>query len=80
MVSGTPVVTTALPGMPGEYYDYVYIFRDEETTGIAQTLQHLLTLPQQKLHDYGMNARQFVLKSKNHLVQAEKLLKMLNTL
>ena len=30
MVSGTPVLTTKLPGMPKEYDDYVYIIEDED--------------------------------------------------
>lgn len=42
MVSGTPVLTTPLPGMPEEYDQYVYLFDDESTEGMHQTLKLLL--------------------------------------
>ena len=35
MVSGTPVLTTRLPGMPMEYYPYVYFIEEESADGIA---------------------------------------------
>lgn len=36
MVSGTPLLTTKLPGMPKEYYRYVYLLEDESSNGIAK--------------------------------------------
>ncbi len=43
MVSGTPLVTTSLPGMPEEYKDYVYIFTEENVYGIYSTLKLILS-------------------------------------
>ena len=35
MASGTPVLTTNLPGMPKEYHPYVYLIEEETDEGVA---------------------------------------------
>ena len=42
MMSGTPLLTTKLPGMPREYYPYVYFIEDESIAGIANSLRNTL--------------------------------------
>ena len=74
MASGTPLITTALPGMPKEYYDFVYIFGDESEEGIYSTLQTILSKPKEELHCNGIRAKEFVLEKKNNFVQAERLI------
>src|SRR5690554_7398134 len=65
MVSGTPVLTTNLPGMPKEYHDYVYLLEDESAQGVSQVLKKLLVdTPASELKDKGLSAKQFVLKNK----------------
>lgn len=76
MVSGTPVLTTKLPGMPKEYEDYVYIIEDETTEGLARHLCEVLNKPREELHIMGCNAKKFVLEEKNNIVQSKKILKM----
>ena len=78
MASGTAVLTTVLPGMPREYYPYVYLLEDETAQGIANTLKQVLSLPDETLHEKGKAAKAFVLNEKNNVVQAEKILKMLS--
>ena len=78
MVSGTPILTTHLPGMPGEYLDYVYVFKDETVNGMHSELKSLLSRSGSELHDFGCKAKQFVLDKKNNIVQAQRLIKMLN--
>jgi len=77
MASGTPVLTTPLPGMPKEYYDYVYLFEDESVEGMAKTLQQVLSLPKEELHAKGAAAKEFVLKEKNNFVQAKKIVDLI---
>jgi glycosyltransferase involved in cell wall biosynthesis len=74
MVSGTPLVTSLLPGMPLEYNQFVYIFDDESVEGICRTLKFLLSKPGENLHEFGNHAKQFVLDYKNNFIQAERLL------
>ena len=77
MASGTSVLTTKLPGMPEEYYPYVYLFEDETVEGMAKTLQQVLSLSREELAQKGSTAKQFVLEKKSNVCQAKKLLDML---
>ena len=74
MVSGTAFVTTPLPGIPKEYYDYVYLFEDETVDGMRNKLKYLLSLADEELAKKGKLAKQFVLKNKNNLIQSGRIL------
>ena len=78
IASGTPVLTTVLPGMPKEYYPYVFLLEDETAEGIAQVLPQLLAKSQEELFEKGSRARDFVLDQRNNLVQAQKIIQMLS--
>lgn len=77
MASGTPVLTTDLPGMPPEYHDYVYRIFREDAPGIAQALTQVLSHSDQELLEKGQAARDFVLREKNNVTQAKKILDLL---
>lgn len=77
MVSGTPVLTTRLPGMPKEYEPYVYLIEKESANGIANILTDVLSLSREDLHKKGTEAKKFVLENKNNVVQAAKVIKMI---
>lgn len=77
MVSGTPLVTTPLPGMPQEYNPFVYLFEDESVAGMYQTLKQLLSKPEEELHEFGSRAKQFVLGNKNNYNQASRITDLL---
>ena len=79
MVSGTPVLTTALPGMPKDYYPYVYIFDQGETIeGYVMVLRKILSLPDVELRKKGLMARQWVLDNKNHIGQTERIIQLVS--
>lgn len=78
MASGTPILTTRLPGMPKEYEDYVYFIETETAAGIAESIKNVLSISPEELHRKGEAAKEFILTQKNNRVQAEKLLKMIN--
>ena len=77
MASGTPVLTTKLPGMPKEYEKYVYLLEKETEEGVAETLRDILTRPREELHQKGLAAKKFVMEEKNNCVQAKKMLEMI---
>lgn len=77
MASGTPVLTTALPGMPPEYYPYVFLVHDESADGVARALRDALSHSDEALFQKGLLAREFVLHQRNNIVQAAKILDML---
>lgn len=77
MVSGTPTLTTRLPGMPKEYEPYVYLIGDETPDSIAATLREILSKPLSERVRMGAAARDFVLKNKSNLIQAKKIMDFL---
>ena len=78
MASGTPVLTTVLPGMPKEYHPYVYLLEDETADGITKMLKEVLSHSDEELFRKGKEARRFVLEQKNNVIQARKILEMLS--
>jgi glycosyltransferase involved in cell wall biosynthesis len=78
MVSGTPILTTKLPGMPKEYYPHVYLIENETVDGICETLKLILLKNRDELQEKGQAAKDFVLKEKNNFIQAGKVLKMID--
>ena len=77
MVSGTPVLTTDLPGMPREYLPYVYLIREESPEGIANDLRQILLFSSEERYRKGLDARNFVLNRKSYLIQAKKIIQFL---
>ena len=77
MASGTPVLTTVLPGMPREYYPYVFLIPDESPDGVAEALQKAFSHSDEELFQKGLFARNFVLQERNNVVQAAKIIEML---
>lgn len=77
MVSGTPTLTTNLPGMPKEYRDYVYLIEDETLGGLTAVLREVLLKPKKELYELGKKSKEFVLKEKNNIVQAAKIIEMI---
>ena len=78
MISGTPTLTSNLPGMPKEYKQYVYLIDDETVEGLTNTLRAILSKTKEELHQKGMIAKDFVLHNKNNIIQAKKILDMIN--
>ncbi len=73
MVSGTPVLTTKLPGMPPEYEEFVYLISRENKTALAQDLRHILSKPKEELFAFGQRAKTFVLENKTNVKQGERI-------
>ena len=77
MSTGTPVLTTVLPGMPKEYHPHVYLLEDESAEGISQRLRELMALSEEELFQKGLSGRDFVLDKRNNVIQAKKILDMI---
>ncbi len=80
MASGTPLLTTRLPGMPKEYYPYVYLFDDETEKGMLETLKVVLSKDSAEHHALGEKAKAFVMTEKTNVAQAKKLIDFIKTL
>lgn len=77
MASGTPMLTTILPGMPKEYYDYVFLIKDESVNGLYKAMSDVLALPTEEIELKGKIAKEFIMKNKNEKIQAKKILEFL---
>jgi glycosyltransferase involved in cell wall biosynthesis len=74
MASGTPVLTTKLPGMPDEYLKYVYILSDETANGISTKISEIMDLTDNDLFEKGASAKRFVLSKKNEQETAKAIM------
>jgi len=77
MASGTPLLSTNLPGMPAEYRDYVYLFEDETVDGYAKAINYVFSLSSVELMKKGSEAQRFVLDKKNNVEQGRRVLNFL---
>ena len=78
MASGTPLLTTKLPGIPKEYYKYIYFFDEENVEGMARTIKEVINKEIDDLNLKGRLAQHFVLKEKNNIVQANRIIKFVS--
>mgnify|MGYP002522465227 FL=1 len=73
MASGTPLLTTKLPGMPKEYYPYVFLFEEETIDGYADAISEALAHSESELFKLGDSAKRFVLQHKNNIEQGRRI-------
>lgn len=78
MVSGTPVLTTKLPGMPKEYYNYIFLIEEENVDGIEKALRKIISMDEEEQSALGAQAKKFVLENKNNMVQSKRILKFID--
>lgn len=77
MVSGTPIITTKLPGMPTDYYPYIYMIENETVEGVYHALETALSKTNEELLNFGLASKKFVINFKNNKKQAERILNLI---
>lgn len=77
MLSGTPVVSTKLPGIPEEYFNYIYSFDGDTEDDIYRKLKELLVLDRKELREKGEKAHSFILNNKTNVQMASKIVNYL---
>ncbi|MGN1480016.1 MAG: glycosyltransferase [Acutalibacteraceae bacterium] len=80
MLSGTPVLTTELKGIPNEYYNYVFSVKDNNTVNLRKKMDEILNLPTEALVANGVKAQQFILTEKSSEYQTAKITKFIEDL
>ena len=75
MLSGTPLLTTKLEGIPEEYYSCCHTVSERDADKIAEKID--LILAEYNENDIGEKAQRFVMEQKNARTQAGKLLEFL---
>lgn len=77
MTSGTPLLTTELPGIPKEYFEHCYSIREEDVDGMKKALSEVLSKSNEELIDKGFDAYQFVLNHKSNVIQGKRIIDFL---
>lgn len=78
MASGTPLLATKLPGIPNEYYKYMFLLENESVDGYAESIKYVFSLTDDYLRLFGEAAQRFVLLEKNNVVQAKKIVEIIS--
>ncbi len=79
MATGIPMLTTILPGMPPEYYPYVYLLEEESVSGMAEKLKYIMSLPLEERINKGKNAKEWILNNKNNVEMTKKITDFINS-
>lgn len=78
MASGTPVLTTKLPGIPDDYADKMFYIETETLSGMVKSISDCLEKKQEELEYFGNVAKSYVLVEKNNIRQMKKVLENIN--
>lgn len=77
MLSGTPLLTTKIPSMPKEYYEYIYTFEKEDINEFKVKLEEVLGYNEEILINKGKKAKEYVMKEKNNVIQSKKIIEFI---
>jgi glycosyltransferase involved in cell wall biosynthesis len=76
MLSGVPVLATAVNGLTEEYYEYLYIY-DDTVQGLEAVLKKIIADSTETRKNKAYSAREFILKEKTWDKQVGKLMSYL---
>lgn len=75
--SGTPMIAYKLDGIPNEYDSYIYYVDNNSIEALRDKIKDVCEKHIDDLHSQGIKAREFVMKQKNEVVQARRILEMI---
>ena len=73
MASGCPVISTILPSLPEDYYQYLMLLKEETPIALAAMIERVSRMPIGERRLFGAQAREFVLREKDYRVQGGRL-------
>ncbi len=73
MASGTPMLGYKLPGIPDEYYRYIYDIKDD-SNGLQECLENVMSISEKEKIEFGSLAKEFILREKNAQKQCSKIM------
>jgi glycosyltransferase involved in cell wall biosynthesis len=80
LITGTPTIMCRLPGIPDEYFSYVYAIELESINGLSETIDYVLSLDNAQLERRGQAAKEYVIANKNNILQVGKLVELIKRL
>lgn len=79
MASGTPMVGYRLPGIPDEYFGYIYEVSPDDH-GLEDCLKKVMLLSEQERNEFGLSAKHFIQTEKNAAKQCAKIMKLIESI
>lgn len=80
LLSGTPTASTNLPGIPMEYFEYLFSLGNGDKATIEYKLREILSKSKEDLLKKGKDGHDFVLEEKNNVKQSKKVVMLLETI
>ncbi|MBR6593621.1 MAG: glycosyltransferase [Clostridia bacterium] len=77
MLSGTPLITTKLRGIPDEYFGYTFASDGNSVAELKSLMEKCLSLAAEELCAFGKKACRFITEEKNSKKQALKVINFL---
>ncbi len=74
MVSGNPVISTVIEGIPDEYFEHLVALPDIRSETIAEKIRFIGDMTAEERCTFGTAARDFVLENKNNVAQMKRVL------
>lgn len=78
MLSGVPVLTTKLPGIPDEYYKYIYSIPNNSADTIVKEIKKIIAFSDFERKQKAKSAMEYA-KSKNYNNQGRKIIEFINS-
>lgn len=78
MNSGVPVLMFKLDGLGVDYHPYLYFFDSSEPELLAARIVEICEKNKEDLVNFGQKAKEFIRNNKNSVIQARKILEMIN--
>ncbi len=78
LLSGTPVASTKLLGIPEEYFKYLYSLESGEKQEICSRLEFIIGQKRETLLEKGKLGHDFVIKEKSNIKQGKKIIMLVN--
>ncbi len=78
MVSGNPVISTRIGGIPDEYFEYLVPIEKISAEEIAKAANFVGNMSEQDRIRLGNSGRQFILLEKTNIKQGEKIMSFVN--
>lgn len=77
MLSGTPLLTTKLKGIPEEYYNYVFTAESNQADALAEGMKRALQQTEEERNAFGLEAQRYIVAQKNAASQSARILAFL---
>lgn len=78
LLSGVPVIAYELDGMPEDYKEYIFFPEVESIEGLHDKIEEVLNLPEETRREFGLRARDYVIRTKTSGVAASKIMNMIS--